>query len=314
MRPRPIHDVRARLRQLTLRRALGLLGVAVLALVLLAAVGLFIYFGALAHHAPADVRQSVLADPTVTVERAYGGYVVSTADSDPVGVVFYPGARVEPDAYLPTAARIATRADVTVVVPEMRLNLAVLSQGRAADVVAGEPGIERWVVGGHSLGGAMACRYAGATDRPVEGLLLVGAYCDRPVRGMPALSVVGTRDAVLNRERFAATRSNLPESRAIVRIEGMNHSQAGWYGGQRGDRPSRITTPEAHRRLAATVAAWLCRSLDHCPDGAVPAGSRFVELSFSNTVSVPDRSAVRKHRLPHGSGVLWNADGAPGVP
>ena len=261
--------IRGRVRNLTFRRALALVGLSLVALVLVGGVAFYVYFGVLGLHAPTEVQQSVRADSNVTVERAYGGYVVGDADPEieRVGVVFYPGGRVAPDAYLPSAARITTRANVTVVVPKMRANLAFFSQGRADAVIAGEPQIERWIVGGHSLGGAMACRYAGANDGRVDGLLLVGAYCDRPVTGMPALSVVGTRDAVLNRDRFDETESNLPDDRRIARIEGMNHSQAGWYAGQSGGQPATITTPEAHRRLATVVADWLCESLDHCANG-----------------------------------------------
>jgi dienelactone hydrolase len=267
--------IREWVRGLTLRRALALVGVAVLGLAVVAAVGFYVYFGVFGLHAPAEIEQSVRADPNVTVESGYGGYVVRDADPGPerLGVVFYPGGRVAPDAYLPTAAAIATRANATVVVPKMRVNLAVFSQGRADAVIEGESDIERWVVGGHSLGGAMACRYAGANNQTVDGLLLVGAYCDRPVRGMPALSVVGTRDAVLNRDRFAETESNLPDPHTIVRIEGMNHSQAGWYDGQSGDQLATISTPEAHRRLATTVADWLCGELDHCANGTTTSES-----------------------------------------
>jgi len=262
----PVAAVRERVGELSRRQVLARAGVGVVALLLLAGVAFYLYFGVLAHHAPPAVSEEVRADPGVTVEERYGGYVVRDADLEPerLGIVFYPGARVAPDAYLPSAAAIATRANATVVVPGMPANLAVLAPSRADAVLAGEPGVERWVVGGHSLGGAMACRYA--ADNAVEGLLLVGAYCDRPVRGMPALSVVGTRDVVLNRERFAASMGNLPASSAVVRVEGMNHSQAGWYGGQRGDQPARLTTPEAHHRLANEVADWLCADLDHCGD------------------------------------------------
>lgn len=266
MRRPSLATLRARAGNLSRRQLAVRAGLAVVALALLVVAGAYIYFGPLAHHAPADVQQSVRANPNVTVESAYGGYRVTDADPGPerLGVVFYPGGRVAPDAYLPTAARIAGRANVTVVVPRMRANLAVLSQGRADAVLAGESNVSRWVVGGHSLGGAMACRYASGADR-VDGLLLVGAYCDRPVRGVPALVVVGTRDAVLDRSKFADNRKNLPADATVRRVEGMNHSQAGWYTGQRGGQPARITTPEAHRRLAAAVARWLCRDLDHPP-------------------------------------------------
>ena len=250
----------------SLRRIAGWLVAGLAVLLVLAATGFYAYFGLLAHHAPADARESVRANSNVTVSEDYGGYVVSDADPgvERLGIVFYPGGRVAPDAYLPTAARLAERANGSVAVPKMRVNLAVLSPARADDVIAGESAVDRWVVGGHSLGGAMACRYAADNPDAVDGLLLVGAYCDQPVRELPALAVVGTRDAVLNRDRFAATRGNLPPDHSVVRIEGMNHSQAGTYSGQRGGQPARIETADAHRRLAATVEEWLCHDLDHC--------------------------------------------------
>ena len=259
-------DVRQWVSDRSLRRLVRWLVLMGLGLTLLVALGFYAYFGLLAHHAPADARESVRGNPDVTVTEGYGGYVVSDADPgvERLGIVFYPGGRVAPDAYLPTAARLAERANATVVVPKMRVNLAVFSQGRADGVIEGESAIDRWVVGGHSLGGAMACRYAASNPAAVDGLLLVGAYCDRPVREMPALAVVGTRDAVLNRDRFAATRGNLPPGHSVVRIQGMNHSQAGSYSGQRGGHPARIETAEAHRRLAITVDEWLCRAIDHC--------------------------------------------------
>ncbi|MFB6141062.1 MAG: alpha/beta fold hydrolase [Halosimplex sp.] len=248
------------------RTLVAYVAVGLLVLAVAGGAGSYVYFGVLGHHAPEPVRDSVRADPNVTVSEAYGGYVVRDADpgTERLGIVFYPGGRVAPDAYLPAAARIAERANVTVVVPKMRANLAVLSIGRADAVLDGEPRVERWVVGGHSLGGAMACRYARDHPDAVEGLLLVGAYCDKPVRGMPGLAVLGTRDAVLDREQFASNRGNLPADATVVRIEGMNHSQAGWYAGQGGDRPALISTETAHRRLAAVASEWLCDALEHC--------------------------------------------------
>jgi pimeloyl-ACP methyl ester carboxylesterase len=130
--------------------------------------------------------------------------------------------------------------------------------------------VETWVVGGHSLGGAMACRYANANPERVDGVLLVGAYCDRPISDAPALSIVGTRDAVLDRERFREMRGNLPANATVVRIDGMNHSQAGWYYGQAGGQPATVSYPTAHDGLAAAVDAWLCREYDRC-GGAVNA-------------------------------------------
>jgi len=98
-------------------------------------------------------------------------------------------------------APLAAEADVTVVIPRLPLNLAVVDYGaaqtplwehRASAVIDGHPSIDRWYVGGHSLGGAMACRYARDAPDAVEGVLLYGAYCDRDISGsgLAALSVV----------------------------------------------------------------------------------------------------------------------------
>lgn len=250
--------------------------------VVLAAAGFYAYFGVLGFSAPDDVESSVRANPNVTVERAYGGVVVrpttalpdeTRATGDGVGVVLYPGGRVTPDAYLSSAARVVGETGATVVVPGMTANLAVLSQGKASAVLDGEDGVETWVVAGHSLGGAMACRYANATPERVDGLVLVGAYCDRAVTDVPALSIVGTRDAVLDRDRFRETRGNLPENATVVRIDGMNHSQAGWYYGQAGGQPATVSYEVAHDRLAAAVEEWLCREYDRCSDGAATAAN-----------------------------------------
>ncbi|WP_436926962.1 alpha/beta hydrolase [Halosimplex amylolyticum] len=264
-----VEDVRARIAARSAREIALRIAAVVAVLAVVGGLAFYAYFGVFAHHAPDEVRESVRANENVTVAEDYGGFVVTDADPgvERLGIVFYPGGRVAPDAYLPTAARIAERANVTVVVPKMRANLAVFSIERAGAVVTGERNVTRWIVGGHSLGGAMACRYAGANPEAVDGLLLVGAYCDRPVRGTPALAVLGTRDSVLDRDRFADSRGNLPADATVERIAGMNHSQAGWYTGQRGDRPARIETPAAHRRLATVVADWLCGEFDHCAAG-----------------------------------------------
>ena len=260
--------LRERVAELSLRRVAIRAIAVVMVLVILAGLGFYVYFGVFAHNAPENVREDGRANPNVSVSEAYGGYVVSDADTgtERLGIVFYTGGRVAPGAYLPTAAKIAERANVTVFIPKMRVNLAVFSQGRAEAVIEGESQVDRWVVGGHSLGGAMACRYAGSNPDAVAGILLVGSYCDQPVGQTPTLTILGTRDAVLDREQFRDNRDNLPSDHTVRRIQGMNHSQAGWYSGQRGGQPARISTPEAHRRIASAIARWLCGDLGYCAD------------------------------------------------
>jgi pimeloyl-ACP methyl ester carboxylesterase len=232
-----------------------------LGVVLLAAGGLGWYFST-PHHARNGSVADVRASDEVSLSTANGTYVLAPTDNGTegprTGLVFYPGGRVHPDAYLPSLAPLAAEAGVTVYVTHPPLNLAVLDPDAADTVMSRHPGIDRWYVGGHSLGGAMACRFAdGATDR-LDGLVLFAAYCDRDVSDsdLRALSVTGSEDAVLNRRRYRASRSNLPPTATVVELDGVNHSQFGAYTGQRGDQPSGTSYETAHDRLADVVVPW----------------------------------------------------------
>jgi dienelactone hydrolase len=216
-----------------------------------------VYVGTPLRGTPASIAD-VEENPSVTVNEASGAYVLEPASAESTaGLVFYPGGRVHPDAYLASLAPLATQANVTVVVPAMPLNLAVFDQGAASQYVTGSA-IDTWYVGGHSLGGVMACRYARANPNRVDGLLLFAAYCDKDVSetNIPVLSVAGSADTVLDRDAYESNLANLPAS-ATVREVPLNHSQFGSYRGQSGDSPSGVTYREAHDRLADVVLSWL---------------------------------------------------------
>ncbi|WP_328764202.1 alpha/beta fold hydrolase [Haloarcula salinisoli] len=233
------------------------------ALVWLVAVGVLtagagvLYFGT-PHHASDASVASVEADPNVTVTEQGGTYTLEPSGREStVGLVFYPGARVHPDAYVASLAPLASEANVTVVVPKLRLNLAVLEQGAASGYVTGSR-VENWYVGGHSLGGAMACRYAAQNPEAVEGVVLYASYCDRDISetGLAALSVTGSADTVLDSDSYEENRENLPAD-TTVRTLPLNHTQFGSYRGQRGDEPSNLSYATAHDRLANVTVAWV---------------------------------------------------------
>ncbi|WP_256295838.1 alpha/beta hydrolase [Haloarchaeobius salinus] len=234
----------------------------VVLVVLLVGVGAWVYFDYLAY-GPNESPAAVESEYDVTVESGYGGYVVRPDDQPAVagrvGLVFYPGGRVEPGAYVHTLAPLAERG-VTVVVPGVPLNLAVLDNDAASPVISNEDGIDSWYVGGHSLGGAMACRYANGNAGRVDGLVLAASYCDVDVSGsgLATVAITGTRDGVLNRDRFESNRRFLPADATFVSVEGMNHAQFGDYGAQDGDDEATISTATAHERVVAALVEWLC--------------------------------------------------------
>ena len=201
---------------------------------------------------------TVRADERVSVGQHDGTYVLEPANGEPTaGLVFYPGAHVAPDAYLASLAPLVSRTNVAVYVPRMPLGFAVFDPDAASDVIVAQPTIDRWFVGRHSLGGAMACRYADGGHGRVDGLVLFASYCEASATpNVSTLSVTGSADTVLDRETYAARRANVPVDATIVEIRGMNHSEFGSYTGQRGDQPAPIGYRTAHDRLADSIVPW----------------------------------------------------------
>ncbi len=114
-----------------------------------------------------DANVAVVTDPWLSF--------MPTQEAKNTGLIFYPGGRVDPRSYAPMARAIAEEGYPVVIVP-MPLNLAVFGIGRAADVMAAYPEVEHWVIGGHSLGGAMAASFIHDNPGQMDGLFFTAAY------------------------------------------------------------------------------------------------------------------------------------------
>lgn len=184
-----------------------------------------------------------------------GGVTVSVQDNLTVfapdeaaqGFIFYPGGRVEHRAYAPLMRSLAEQGVLCVLV-EMPFDLAVLDMNAGAESPERFPQVERWFIGGHSLGGAMAASHA--AEKSYAGLILLAAYATAEIKDLPVLSIYGTQDQVLNREKYAANRGLLPENTREVVLEGGNHAQFGDYGHQKGDG---LPAMDAQAQLDAAV-------------------------------------------------------------
>lgn len=173
----------------------------------------------------------------------------------PVGLVFYPGARVDPRAYLALLRPLAAAGHLVVVL-KPPLNIALLAGGPGATFDA-HPEVVRWVVGGHSLGGTAA---ASATDDPrVGGLLLWASYPAGDLSGsaLPVLSVSGDRDGLATPADIAAARPRLPTVTQYVVIRGGIHAYFGDYGPQPGDGVPGIDRGTAQRQIVDTTTDFV---------------------------------------------------------
>ena len=181
---------------------------------------------------------------TVTTQDKWISFVPVEAASD-IGFVFYPGGKVESEAYAPILRALADSGIPTYLLYVPR-DIATFN-GDAAEKVMDEISMSGWVVSGHSLGGVTAAKMAYTDDR-VVGLSLWASYAvgkvDLSDSSIVVQSIAASEDTVLSQERYEAGAERLPADTEWIIIEGGNHAQFGDYGVQDGDGEASIS-PEA---------------------------------------------------------------------
>lgn len=208
-------------------------------------------------YAASDAALAVMAGAeTVCVYEPTENMVVFAAEEPAAGMVFYPGGKVEHTAYAPLMQALA-EAGITCVLTEMPFDLAVLDVDAAQRAREAVTGIERWYIGGHSLGGAMAANYAAAHPDEYDGLILLAAYSTKDLKysGLKVVSLYGTEDKILNREKYEKYWENLPENAVELVLDGGNHAQFGSYGPQDGDGTARVSAEKQTAWTAEIISS-----------------------------------------------------------
>lgn len=230
------------------------LGSVITILVVLTA-AFFIYAGQY-YHADNEAIQALAGSNLIEVKQNDNELIFKPQSGESKkGFIFYPGGKVEDTAYAPLMKNLAKKG-YTCIIVRMPFNLAVFDMNAADDVIKNHPEITSWYIGGHSLGGAMAASYAAEHSKQISGLALMGAYStkDLSASSMKIVSVYGSKDGVLNKEKYIKNKANLPSSFKELCIEGGNHAGFGNYGQQKGDGQAAITAEKQQQITADTIA------------------------------------------------------------
>ena len=150
-----------------------LIGLAVILVV--AVIGIAIYVQPL--RAQESAKAAVASTETVKVIDSGDQIVFMPFKTPKTGLIFYPGAKVDPVAYSESMRAIA-QAGYAVFLEKFPLNFAIISPNRADDVIAKNSNIKTWAIAGHSLGGASACLFTKNSSK-VRALIFWAAYCDK---------------------------------------------------------------------------------------------------------------------------------------
>lgn len=173
-----------------------------------------------------------------------------------VGLVFVPGARVDPRAYA-NILRPVAEAGYLVAVVKPPYGLAMPNSTQPDAVVENHPEIRYWAVGGHSLGGVAASAYA--DDHPVAGLLLYASYpaAELARNDLITTSISGSADGLATPAKIAEAKPKLPEATSYVVVEGGIHAFFGDYGDQSGDGTPTIARADAQAQIQKATIALL---------------------------------------------------------
>jgi hypothetical protein len=171
-----------------------------------------------------DEQVTVITDPWLTFSPKQR--------SPDTGFIFYPGGRVDPRGYA-TLMKAITTDGYLAVVPEMPINMAVFNPNIADEIIEAHPQIDKWVIGGHSVGGTMAAQYTDKYPENIDGLAIWASYpanrTDISDLEIPVISIYGSLELRVNDENVEKRKYLLPFDTVYIRIEGGDHHQFGSY-------------------------------------------------------------------------------------
>lgn len=181
-----------------------------------------------------------------------------TEKQSSVGIIFYPGGKVEAEAYSVLITPLAENG-YTAIVVKMPFNLAFFGVNRAEDVINAHPEIDSWVMAGHSLGGVFASEYAVNNQEKIEGVIYLAAYpsSDASSSSLKALSIRGSKDGLTTQEDIDSNQRKFPLNTTFITLEGGNHYQFGNYGVQAGDNKSTISREEQQQQAIKYILEFL---------------------------------------------------------
>ncbi|WYJ81748.1 hypothetical protein IGL98_001772 [Enterococcus sp. DIV0840] len=139
--------------------------------------------------------------------------------------------------------------------------MAVSGQNKAEQVIRSNH-LTNYVIGGHSLGGVMASRFAAEqANDGLKGVFFLASYPDEKgslskFKGQ-VLSLTGSKDGVLNWQAYDQAKKYLPEQTVFEEIKGGNHAGFGSYGEQKGDKSAGINNDEQQQEVANLLINWL---------------------------------------------------------
>ena len=175
-------------------------------------------------------------------------------------VVFYPGAMVETEAYVPLCRKIADNG-IQVYLIKMPWRLATKGYNKPKELHLFDDAAKNYILAGHSQGGKMAAQFVYENPKLIDKLILIGTTHPRDISlaeaEIPILKIYGSNDGVAGERAIFENKSKLPKSAKFSKIEGANHAQFGYYGFQLGDDKATISREQQQKETLVEILKFI---------------------------------------------------------
>lgn len=175
-------------------------------------------------------------------------------------VIFYPGAMVETEAYVPLCRKIAD-SGIQVYLIKMPWRLASKGYNKPKELHLFNDTTKNYILAGHSQGGKMAVQFVYENPKLIDKLILIATTHPRDISlaeaEIPILKIYGSNDGVASEKAIFENKSKLPKSAKFFKIEGANHAQFGYYGFQLGDDKANISREQQQKETLDEILKFI---------------------------------------------------------
>jgi len=175
-------------------------------------------------------------------------------------LLFYPGAMVDPIAYVPLCRALSEKGIKTIVI-KMPFRLASLGYKKPLELGLLNERNKTYILAGHSQGAKMAAEFVRENPGKINKLVLMASTHPKNYvlndSNISVLKIFGEHDGIAKQEDILKNRSNLPLNTKYILIRGGNHSQFGCYGFQLGDRFASISGNKQQKIIFAIVLNFI---------------------------------------------------------
>lgn len=174
--------------------------------------------------------------------------------------IFYPGAMVDPKAYVPLCREIAEN-QIKVYLIKMPFRLASKGYNKPKELGLFQDKSKAYILAGHSQGAKMAAQFVYENLGTIHKLILIGTSHPRDISltgcTIPVLKIYGSNDGVSDSNTIMNNKAKLPETTRFVCINGANHSQFGYYGFQFGDNLATISREQQQKETIEEIIEFV---------------------------------------------------------